>query len=188
MLQKHDEILVQERYMICHNFIVIDEKWFYRRPLGSPSVRTSWIPEGGDVPTYAARSIAEQKFMVIVAVKFDGAYYQEILDRNETVNSTRYIAFLDKMMRYFQSPMAMSRCISTSWESCYLQHDNARPHKSHATEAFLEQNRCKLVAQAAYSPDLNICDRFIFPKLEMERAKLEFQSKESLNDFLHEHL
>ena len=43
-----------------------------------------------------------------------------------------------------------------------MQFDNARPHVSAVTKQFLAQRKVKTLWQAPYSPDLNMCDRWLF--------------------------
>ena len=44
--------------------------------------------------------------------------------------------------------------------------DNARPHAAAETRDFLTQRDMEQVKQSPYSPDLNLCDRFLFRKLK----------------------
>ena len=62
-------------------------------------------------------------------------------------------------------------------------HDIARPHRSIQTEAYLENNNVRLLRQPAYSPDCNICDFYIFPRLESAR-KGNFGNAEDITSFL----
>ena len=47
-----------------------------------------------------------------------------------------------------------------------LMWDNARPHAAAETRDFLTQRDMEQVKQSPYSPDLNLCDRFLFRKLK----------------------
>ena len=59
---------------------------------------------------------------------------------------------------------------------------------SKETTQCLENRHVNLNKQAPYSPDLNMCDRLIFPMLEMRRSKITLSSKHELEDFLNENL
>jgi len=59
---------------------------------------------------------------------------------------------------------------------------------SKETTQCLENRHVNLIKQAPYSPDLNMCDRLIFPMLEMRRSKITLSSKHELEDFLNENL
>ena len=41
------------------------------------------------------------------------------------------------------------------------QHDNARPHIKQCVQQFIEYRNIELLHQSAYSPDLNLCDRWL---------------------------
>ena len=47
-----------------------------------------------------------------------------------------------------------------------LMWDNARPHSSHETQAFLVHRDIQPVKQPAYSPDPNLFDRFLVRKIK----------------------
>ena len=53
-----------------------------------------------------------------------------------------------------------------------LQIDNARPHTAVTTQDYLAVCEVRLVKQSPYSPDLNLCDRFLFTRLQ-EILRLE---------------
>ena len=44
--------------------------------------------------------------------------------------------------------------------------DNARAHSEERTRAYLEQRGVQIDPQSPYSPDLNLCDRFLFTRLQ----------------------
>ena len=41
-----------------------------------------------------------------------------------------------------------------------------------------------MLCQPPYSPDTNILDRFVFPKMEMKRARLELNNRQEVYDFV----
>lgn len=58
--------------------------------------------------------------------------------------------------------------------------DNARPHSSKATQAFLTSRKIHMVPQPPYSPDLNLCDRFLFRKLKSLTNDYDFIGHEDV--------
>ena len=46
--------------------------------------------------------------------------------------------------------------------------ENARSHASRLTQGFLADTGVQIVKQSPYSPDLNLCDRFLFRKIKSE--------------------
>jgi len=169
---------------IQRRLIHTDEKWFYCSPMGSPSTNTVWITPGGDVPTRPRRTPMDKKFMVMVAVNFEGLSFFKILGPNETVDSECYINFLIDAFASFSTYDLRQARAAILWENSVIQHDNARPHVSTATKHFIEEKNGHLLPQAPYSPDTNILDRFLFPKLEMERCETTFSDRDELKEFL----
>lgn len=184
-VERCTDLLVSLNSRIClNNLIVIDEKFFFMRKL-IPSNRIGcWVTPGGDEPVRqtARRNNMEKKLLVIIAVSSHGKHYYEILPRNQSIDSERYIHFLDNMELFYrnlQTPIL--------FENMRLLHDNARPHRSRLTEAHLENKNVRLLRQPTYSPDCNICDRYIFPRLEAVRDG-NFENEEELSQFLDQQL
>ena len=63
-----------------------------------------------------------------------------------------------------------------------LQHDNAKPHTALVTATHIEEMKIRLLRQPPYSPALNLCDSYIFKRLESIRH--DFESGDDLRQFL----
>jgi len=164
------------------NMITIDEKWFYCRKLLPRNVVGSWIGPDGDRLQTAVRSTMEKKFLAIVAVS-RGDHFFQVLDRGSTVDSEVYIAFIQAMRNFLANlpnPILM--------ENVRLVHDNAPPHVSQATKDYLANINVRLLLQPPYSPDCNLCDRYIFPRLEAIRGRDNFETRQELEQFLGQQL
>lgn len=174
------------------NLCVTDEKWFYSRPIGSPSTRTSWVSPDGDGavrrPQIAKRMTTEKKYMAIIGTNFSGLSYSKVLLTGVTVDSHVYMEFLTEMMDSFNTYELQIARKAVCWRNATIFHDNARPHTSNATRTFITGKNCTLLKQPPYSPDINICDRMVFPKLEMERRHITFNSADEVQEFLTDHL
>ena len=169
---------------IKRNLIVTDEKWFFSRPVGNSSTRRSWVGPDGDRQVIAPRKGVEKKFMVMLAINFSAQFYFEVLNTGETVDSERYTLFLDNALQSFNTYELQQSRQSVQWENCIVFHDNAKPHISNYTCNFLNEKQCCVFRQAPYSPDTNICDRMVFPLLEMRRCKIPFNEIDELKNFL----
>ena len=62
------------------------------------------------------------------------------------------------------------------------QWDNARPHTARLVKDFLEDRGITTVFQSPYSPDFNLCDRFLFRWMKTDFSKREFESHEDLQE------
>ena len=165
---------------VKNNLVTIDEKWFYCRPMRPRNKIGSWATADGDRRQTPRRTSMEKKFMAIVAVSVRGHHHYKVLNRNECVNSETYIAFLEEMG---QSLLHQDQWHPIRMENMSLVQDNARPHVSQATMTFLHDKNVRLLKQPPYSPDCNLCDQYIFPRLESLR-KDAYETKEELEYFL----
>ena len=182
-----------ENLLIClesrlakSNLVTIDEKFFYQRKLQPKHNIGSWlsaediINAAGDqiVEQTAVRSPMEAKWLVIVAVSQRGYHYFKILNRNETLNAEKYTAFMIELENYLiRQPEPILP------ENMRLIQDNARPHVANVTANHMAEKHIRLLRQPPYSPDVNLCDSYIFPRLESLRRG-DFESSEELRQFL----
>ena len=60
--------------------------------------------------------------------------------------------------------------------------NNAKPHSAHETQAFIVQRDIQPLKQPSYSPDLNLCDRFLFRKIEHRLKGYDFGGHEDVKD------
>ena len=104
------------------------------------------------------------------------------------IDSQGYILFLSKAFAAFDTYELRQNGEAIQFENCFLQHYNARPHVSRATNEILESKNCTLLRQPPYSPDTNILDRYVFPKHEMERSSMELETSEDVRLYLEPHL
>jgi len=155
------------------NIIVCDEKWIYFRSTPNPIFIHRWIPKDGsgdqNRPQVARRSQSDRKVQMIFATNFNANCYYEFLEDGGTINSIRYIEFV-------QNAVASFNINNVQLHSMQWMHDNARPHISHLTREFFNNNGLRLLPQAAYSPDLNLCDRYIFRNFENFRRSQDFRT------------
>jgi transposase len=59
-------------------------------------------------------------------------------------------------------------------------HDNARPHTSAAVRQFMETRDMKTVWQSPYSPDYNLCDRWVFSNMKSHLRQQTFNDEKEV--------
>ena len=156
------------------NVIVIDEKWFFWRSIGTRQTNSVWCTSAADKPKVARRTISDKKSMVLMAVPFGGKLFCEVV--TQSIDSEACINCLKNMHQKFShqaNPLSLKNSI--------LIHDNARPHISVKTNEFLQQKRVNLIKQPPYSPNFNLLDRWLFSLLESKRNHIDFLSLSHLN-------
>lgn len=166
------------------NLVTIDEKFFYLRNLNPRNTIGCWMTPEGDGPVLKTtrRSNMDPKLLVIIAVSQKGEHMYEIMNPHQTLDSQKYINFLSNLeifLSHTNNPIL--------FQNMRLIQDNARPHVSRATLDFLQGKNVRLLKQPPYSPDCNMCDRYIFPRLEAKRHG-NFASRQDLANFLDEQL
>ena len=67
-----------------------------------------------------------------------------------------------------------------AFKNLILQMDNARPHSVKRTQTYLEQSGVQIVPQSPYSVYLNLCDRFLFTRLQHHCWAKEYSNGEEL--------
>jgi transposase len=84
-----------------------------------------------------------------------------------SIDSNKYISILQQHLIPFIDDMPLSRSMQT-----VFQQDNARPHSSHKTIEFLQQERVQTTIWPAYSPDLNPIENvWALMKREVRKSK-----------------
>ena len=68
------------------------------------------------------------------------------------------------------------------FDDMLLQMDNSRPHTAVITRTprYLAAMGLRLVYQTPYSPDLNLCDRFLFTRLKEVFRLVQYDSKDEV--------
>jgi hypothetical protein len=114
--------------------------------------------------------------MLLVAFTANKRFSVRATEPGETVDSQLFINFMrktgDKWRTLRSDPITL--------KDLHWQMDNARPHTSAATKNFIEQRGIETVWQSPYSPDLNLCDRFLFKFLKSGLRKETFDSYEEV--------
>ena len=167
---------------LLHRIVVIDEKYFYHRSLGTKESNRAWCLDSDERPRVPRRTMNDAKSHVICATSFCGRFHFLVLE-NASVNSEVYISFLSDMHAKF-----VHERNSLGWKDMILIQDNARPHISKKPTDFLRSKGVRVLKQPPYSPDYNLCDRWLFGTLERKRKKQNFASVHNLEEFLQEAL
>ena len=102
----------------------------------------------------------EKIFLAIIAVNL-------VVITFTSVDSVIYVDFLTQLEHFLQNASSFP----IQKRNMSFIHDNARPHTSNLTQQHLLNKGVCLLKQPPYSPDCNMCDRYIFPRLEALRKE-----------------
>ena len=71
------------------------------------------------------------------------------------------------------------------WSGVHLLDDNASSHKCEVVKSFLASETVKDLNHPPYSPDLNPCDFFLFPRLKKMLSGNKYTSRSSLGSAIY---
>ena len=81
-----------------------------------------------------------------------------------------------KLFRWFRRPQLWA---TSDWQ---LHHDNMPAHASHLMQNFLVKHQITQVTRLPYSPDLQPCDPWLFPKLKSPLKGKRFQTIDEIQE------
>jgi transposase len=157
-------------------YVVEDETWVNFDIQHTSSTARQWVKQGMPRPTAVSSKLTPRKCLMIVAFSACKRFSIKAIPYGETVNGDVYIEFVRetgrKWLNVRRNPINLQNVI---W-----QHDNARPHTKHEVVEFFQQRKISLLHQAPYSPDLNLCDRWLFSTVKKDLRLQQFSSCEEV--------
>jgi hypothetical protein len=119
-------------------------------------------------------SSCEKSASIKIQHKGDGIVRAEFVPRNTTVNYEYYKGLLEN----FRNDVRKKR--PEKWVSGFILHyDNAPCHMSLLVQQFLSNKNVTVFPHPPYSPDLALCDFWLFPRVKMT---MKGKHSESIQD------
>ena len=156
---------------LCDKLAVQDETWIFLEGKPSKQQNRCWLTKNEPRHHVVRPKISDKKVMLLFAFTPNGRFSLKAIRPGETVDSECIIQFIKHTGDLWRS--LRSRPIRLS--ELLWQWDNARPHTSRQVQVFLEQRNITKVFQSPYSPDLNLCDRFVFMWLKSDFSTRRFE-------------
>ncbi|UYV68008.1 hypothetical protein LAZ67_5002776 [Cordylochernes scorpioides] len=178
---------------LLQRVITGDEAWVYGYDVETKAQSSQWKLPHEPRPKKARQVRSNVKVLLTVFFDCRGVVHHEFLPQGRTVNKEYYL----QVMRNLRE--AIRQKLPDLWKNknWLLHHDNAPAHTSLLVRDFLAKNNTLMMPQPPYSPDLDPCDFFLFPKLkrpmkgrryatldEIKTASKEELKKIFKNDFL----
>lgn len=144
-----------------NQIITGDESWFHFFEPESKQQSSEWLVKGAAPPLKSKAPPSMGKRMATIFWDAEGIILLKWLPEGQTINSTYYIQILEDLKA------AVKEKRRGKWsKEVWLQHDNARPHTSHATTAALKHLGFKCLPHPPYSPDLAPSDYWLFSAMK----------------------
>ena len=166
ILQLHRDIGEED---MLKRLCTMDETWVSFSPDPWRSDTKVWAKESEPRPRAVQHKAMGRRTMLLVVFCGDGKFHIEGTEKNESVDSERYVSFVKNAVVKFRKDRRRISLKDILWI-----HDNARPHSSVLTSDFFATKNMTLVKQSPYSPDLNQCDRWLFKYLKKTLKEQQF--------------
>ena len=156
--------------------ITCDETWIHFYEPESKRQSSVWKHPSSPSPTKALVSKSAGKVMAIIFCDIYGVLLNHFVPTKTTVTGSYYATLLRSEL---MSAIRKKRpCLLTT--GFYLHHDNAPCHSSQVVKDTVEKLNVALLPHPPYSPDLAICDFWLFPNLKNNLRGAKFESREEL--------
>jgi histone-lysine N-methyltransferase SETMAR len=164
--------LVDMGEMRYTHYVVEDETWVNFDTHQTATSSKSWVGVQEPRPQAVASKLTPRKCIILVAFSACKRFSVKAMPYGETINGEVYKQFVHKTgekWRHLKThPVRLQDLV---W-----QHDNARPHTKLDVVQFFQKRRVFLLHQSPYSPDLNICDRWMFSYVKKVLRERQFES------------
>ena len=131
--------------LLHRRLIIVDESWLFFTPKRTRYDNKVWA--SGDKPRPRIPQCVPNvpKTLILLAFTHDGKFHVEGTEKGDTIDSERYCEFLQNTLDSFRR----IRGKSVKMSEVIVQHDNARPHTSETTNAFLSKKGIRMQKQSA---------------------------------------
>lgn len=153
-----------------------DETWVYEYDTQTKHQSSQWQSPKDPKPKKSRRFQSRKKVMLTVFIDYNGVVHHEFLPEGQTVNKEYYLG----VMRRLRESVRLKRPELWKNQSWILHHDNASAHNALIIRDFLTKNNTNTMQQAANSPDLAVCDFFLFNRVKKPLRGQRFNSSEMI--------
>ena len=160
----HDsrEIDGQADPTVLDAMVTCDESWIYCYDPENKRQSSQWKHAGSPRPKKARQSKSTHKLLMIPFFDSTGMIYMHWVPTGQTVNKEYYV----EVLRGFRKRLRWKRPALFKLGQWHFHQDNAPVHNSILVTDYLTKIGIETVPQPPYSPDLDPCDFWLFPKLK----------------------
>jgi histone-lysine N-methyltransferase SETMAR len=153
------------------SIITGDETWVYGYDPETKQMSSQWKTPSSPWPKKVRQVLSNVKTMLIVFFDAVGLVHHEFLPQRQIMNQNVYITFL----QHLRDAVRRKRPHKWSSGTWLLHHENAPCHAALSVSELLAKHSISAVPHPPYSPDLALCDFFIFPRLKSTLKGERFQ-------------
>ena len=156
-----------------------DESWISVFEVETKQQSCEWVWKGDQAarPIKALRQRSTKKGMLTVFVNQKGVVLSEFADPGTNINNDNYCVILRRLKENIRRKRPELWTMNAEgYRTVKLHHDNAPCHTSAFTLGFIGESKLDMVPHPPYSPDLAVCDFFVFPRLKSEMCGHRFRN------------
>ena len=136
-----------------------------------------WLKEKAKRLQVAKPKLTTKKTLFLIAfTSCPSRFSITALPKDEKIDAECYIQFLKDTGKRFNN----LRRSKTKFRDLTLQFDNARPRIAERTRSYMSAVGLTNIKQSPYSPELNLCDRFLFTRLQEHCRMQHYENSEEL--------
>ncbi|GBP33922.1 Histone-lysine N-methyltransferase SETMAR [Eumeta japonica] len=162
-----------DEFLRC--FVTVDETWIHHNTPETKEQSKQWVSRGERGPKKAKQSLSANKVMATVFWDARGVIHIDYLEKGKTITGEYYSKLLDR----FDVDLTQKRPHLAKKKVLFHQ-DNARVHTCLVTMAKIHELRYELLPHPAYSPELALCDYYLFPNLKKWLDGKRFESNKEV--------
>jgi histone-lysine N-methyltransferase SETMAR len=162
-----------------HRIVTVDETWCHHYMPESKRASKEWRGKDEECPVKAKTQPSTGKVMAMVSWDYKGVLHINFLHYQKTISAVYYCDLLEKVRAACRSKRR-----SFSIRDVLLLHDNARPHTAALAQKKLAELYWTALEHPPYSPDLSLCDFFLFGPLKEVLGWERFNSNQQVKQFV----
>lgn len=172
----------REGRRMMSRIITGDETFVHFYEPESKAASKQWVEKGSPSPTKYRAAKSVRKVMLICFWDVDGVLLKHFVQEGQTVNAEYYAHVLKTEL----GPALSQHRPHLRPGRVLIQHDNARPHTAHLTQAAVAELGWEVLAHPPYSPDLAPSDFFLFGRLKSFLQGRSFRSRAGIASAVHQ--
>ena len=150
-----------------------DETWIYHFQRDAKTKNKVWVSSEGNRPVIARRCKTSNRMLYAIFFYSKGPVFQIPVLKGSCVTGKFYRqSVLTQLVDFYQK-----RRLCTGVRGIKLLHDNTPTHKSAMVREYLKESGLDVLDHPPFSPDLSLCDFWLFPRLTEMLAGLHFESR-----------
>ena len=167
--------LINSDPAVLDALVTCNESWIYCYDPETKRQSSQWKHAGSPRHKKARQSKSTHKLLMIPFFDSTGMIYMHWVPTGQTVNKEYYVEVLRK--RFCRKRPALFK--SGQW---HFHQDNAPVHNSILVTDYLTKMGIKTVPHPSYSPDVALCDFWLFPKLKEKLRGCCYETIEEMKE------